>query len=141
MYLSNFEQEPLLVPGSLLRAKTPGLPPDHSGILREQLPDGRWLVVHSRERGVVLTPLEEFALGRLVEVMDTPCTLEHRRAILGRAYSQIGHPYHVLFANCEHFATWAFAEVPESPQLRKFVGAGVLGLGGMSRLLLQDQQR
>jgi hypothetical protein len=66
----------------------------------------------------------------MVEVTDAPCTLEHQRAILGRAYSQIGHPYHALVANCEHFATWAFNGAPESPQLKNYVvSAFVVGLG------------
>jgi hypothetical protein len=130
VHINTFEQQVLLYPGSLLRAKTPCLlPPDHLGILGEQLPDGRWLVVHSREEGVVLTPFEDFTRGRWVEVMNTPSSREHQRAVLERAYSQIGHPYDLLSANCEHFATWAFYGVTESPQLKKYVVcACVVGL-------------
>ena len=130
VYISSSEQQVLRYPGSMLKAKSQGLWPDHLGILGEPLPDGRWSVVHSTERGVVLTSLEEFGLGRSVEVTDEPWTLEHQRAILGRAYSQIGHPYDVLLANCEHFARWAFYGVPESPQLRAYaLGASLLGIG------------
>lgn len=129
MYFGNFPRQAQLIPGSVLRAKSSGLWPDHFGIFAGTLPDGTPMVLHSIEGGVALTPFEEFALGRLVEVMDTPCTLEHQRAILGRAYSQIGHPYHVLFANCEHFANWAFFGVPDSPQLRTYaVGTGLAGV-------------
>lgn len=130
VYISNFEQQGPRYPGSMLKAKTRGLWPDHFGIFEGALPDGTLIVLHSTEQGVVRTSLEEFALERGVEVVKVPCTFEHQRAILDRASSQIGHPYNVLFANCEHFATWAFNGVPESPQLEKYVvGACVIGLG------------
>ena len=129
MYINDFQQQALPYPGSMLKAKTPGLGSDHSGIFAGTWPLGTPMVLHSRPPFAVLTSLNEFALGRVVEVVDVPCTFEHQRAILGRAYSQIGHPYDPLLANCEHFATWAFYGVPESPQLKKcVVGAGVIGL-------------
>lgn len=138
MYINYFQQQVLPYPGSILKAKSRGLWPDHSGIFAETGPDGTPMVLHSRPPCVVLTSLDEFAHGRVVEVVDAPCTLEHQRAILGRAYSQIGHRHNDLFANCEHFATWAFYGVPESRQLKKYVaGVGALvvlgwffGLGG-----------
>ena len=130
MYINNSEGQVLAYPGSMLRAKSQGLCPDHSGILGEPLPDGRWSVVHNVEPGVVLTPFEDFARARPVEVVDAPCSLEQQRSILERAYSQIGHPYDLLVANCEHFATWAFYGEPESPQLKRYLaGACALGLG------------
>jgi len=130
VYIDHFQQQVLPCPGSMLKAKSPGLRPDHSGIFAGTKRDGTPMVLHSNGACVVLTSLDEFAIGRVVEVMDTPCTLEHQRAILGRAYSQIGHPYDAVLANCEHFATWAFNGVPESPQLKNYVvGACVIGLG------------
>jgi len=130
VYLTNFQQQGLPYPGSVLKAKSPGLWPDHLGIFANPLPDGTLMVLHSNGTCVVLTSWHEFALGRVVEVVVEPCTLEQQRAILDRAYSQIGHPHDHLFANCEHFATWAFSGVPESPQLKKYVvGACVIGLG------------
>jgi len=130
MYINIVEQQLLLYPGSMLRAKSRGLWPDHYGIFEGAAPDGRLIVLHSTEEGVVRTSLDEFALGREVVVVKAPAALEQRRAILERARSQIGHPYDVLFANCEHFATWAFYGAPESPQLRKYVaGACLFGLG------------
>jgi len=127
--ISSSEQQLPRYPGSMLKARSRGLWPDHFGIFVGTTPDGTPMVLHSNGTCVVLTSLDEFALGRVVEVVDAPCTLEHQRAILGRAYSQAGHPYNVLFANCEHFANWAFSGAPESPQLRSYIaGAGVLGL-------------
>jgi hypothetical protein len=129
VYINYIQPQALPYPGSILKAKSPGLRSDHSGIFAGTWPAGTPLVLHSRPPVVVLTSLDEFALGRVVEVVDVPCTLEHQRAILGRAYSQIGHPYDPLLANCEHFATWAFYGVPESPQLKGYVvGACVVGL-------------
>ncbi len=103
--------------------------PDHFGIFVGTTPDGTPMVLHSNGTCVVLTSLDEFALGRVVEVVEAPCTFEHQRAILGRAYSQIGHRYDALFANCEHFANWAFFGVPDSPQLRTYaVGTSLAGV-------------
>jgi hypothetical protein len=128
--LSKVSRPSVRIPGSLLRAKSPGPALDHSGILGKPLPDGRWSAVHSDKRGVVLTQFEDFANDRWVEVVDTPHSPEHQRAILERAYSQIGRPYNVFFANCEHFATWAFYGEPESPQLKRYLaGACAIGLG------------
>jgi len=59
--ISNTEQQVPRYPGSILKAKSQGLWPDHSGILGEPLPDGRWSVVHSDERGVLRTSFEDFA--------------------------------------------------------------------------------
>ena len=44
-------------------------------------------------------------------------TEEEQLIILRRAYSQIGHPYHLLIANCEHFANWAATGVAYSEQV------------------------
>lgn len=134
MYINDLEHQVSAYPGSMLKAKSQGLWPDHLGILGEPLPDGRWSVVHSDERGVVLTAFEDFARGRLVTVLQAPCSLEQQRSILERAFSQIGHPYDVLFANCEHFATWAFNGVADSPQLKKCVAGACVLVLGLARL-------
>jgi hypothetical protein len=129
VYNRNFQRQVLPCPGSILKAKSPGLRPDHLGIFAKVGPDGTPTVLHSNGTCVVLTPWDEFALGRVVEVVVEPCTPEHQHAILDRAYSQIGHPHDHLFANCEHFATWAFYGLPESPQLKKYVvGGGLIAL-------------
>lgn len=129
MYINNFQQQGLTYPGSILKAKSQGLWPDHLGILAETGLDGTPMVVHSNGTCVVLTSVAEFALGRVVEVVVEPCAVEQQRAILDRTYSQIGHPHDHLFANCEHFATWAFYGKPQSPQLKKYVvGGGVIAL-------------
>jgi hypothetical protein len=138
VYISYVQQEVPRYPGSILKAKSPGLWPDHLGIFAEPLPDGTPMVIHSNGACVVHTSLDEFARGRMFEVVDKPRSREHQLAILGRAYSQIGHRHDNLFANCEHLVTWAFYGVAESPQLKKYIaGAGAVvvlglffGLGG-----------
>ncbi|MGO8791354.1 MAG: hypothetical protein ACLQVL_28750 [Terriglobia bacterium] len=132
MYINNFQQQVLPYPGSILKAKSPGLRPDHLGIFAETLPNGTPMVLHSNGTCVVLTSWGQFALGRVVELVVEPSTLEQQRAILDRAYSQIGRRYDPLSASCEHFATWAFNRVPESPQLKKYaVGVGTLVVLGL----------
>jgi len=138
MYTIHTQPQPVLVPGSLLKAKkSVGLPLDHSGIFAGSQKGGTPIVLHSRQRGVVWTTFEEFSLGREVQIVDVPATLEHQRVVLQRAWSQIGHPFDLLIANCEHFASWAFYGEAESPQLKKYVGAAILGglaLWGLSGL-------
>jgi len=129
VYIIYFQQQVPRYPGSILKAKSRGVWPDHLGIFAEPLPDGTPMVLHSNGACVVHTSLDEFARGRVFEVVDEPRSPEHQLAILDRAYSQIGHLHNNLIANCEHFATWAFYGVPESPQLKTYVvGAGVIGL-------------
>lgn len=118
-----------VLPGMLVRALSSGLWPHHLGILAGSGPDGTLLIIHSRERGVEFTSLEDFALGRPIEVVATPYSAEHQRAVLERACSQIGRPFSLVLANCEHFANWAFYGVPRSPQLGQYaVGLLLTGL-------------
>lgn len=112
---------PSIPAGALLRTKSYGIRPDHMGVAGLII-DGKRSVIHNTARGVVVTSLEEFALRRAVEVVMTPLSPAHGAMIVARAYTQIGRPYSLLFANCEHFATWAFSGVPESPQLGRYIG-------------------
>ena len=115
-------------PGSLLRAKSPGLRVDHWGIAGRSLDDGTPTVVHNTLAGVQVTCWEQFAAGRPVEVIWAPESPQQQAAALHRAYSQIGQPYNLFRANCEHFATWVVTGVPQSPQLRTYCGAALLAL-------------
>ncbi|PYV19491.1 MAG: hypothetical protein DMG21_01405 [Acidobacteria bacterium] len=107
--------------GAILRAKTPGILPDHLGIAGRRRLHGVQEVIHSRPPfGVQVTTLEEFAKGRHVEAVCLPDSPEHGQEVLARAYSQIGRPW-TLTGNCEHFASWAFSGGPDSPQLREYI--------------------
>lgn len=108
-------------PGAILRAKSPGISPDHYGIAGDIRPDGTQEIVHSRPPwGVHVTSLQEFAQGRLIE-FRCPYSPEHAYAFSERAYSQVGQPFNLLFANCEHFATWVVTGTPQSRQLSNYV--------------------
>jgi lecithin:retinol acyltransferase len=118
-----------VLPGTLVKAISPGLWPHHLGIVAGSGPDGTLVMIHSRERGVEVTSFEDFAHGRPIDIVATPYSVEHQRAVLERACSQIGRPFSLVFANCEHFSNWAFYGVPRSPQLGQYaVGLLLTGL-------------
>lgn len=124
----------LIPPGSILKAKSSGLSPDHVGVFAGISFDGIPWVIHSRDRGVQVTPLSDFALGRPVETVAIPQSPEHQEAVLNRAQSAIGVPFNLLHANCEHFSNWAFNGTPESPQLKKYVAGLFLAVLCVSAL-------
>lgn len=97
----------------------------HHGV---DLGDGR--VVHYsglaeglRSGPVAVTSRGRFARGRRIRVV------RHRDqdppdVAVERALSRLGEDqYHLLFRNCEHFATWAVTGRSRSPQVRN----GVIG--------------
>jgi hypothetical protein len=94
------------------------------------LGDGILMVIDSTERGVLARPFHQFALGRHVDVLWRPRTISQQNAALARAYSQIGHPYNLFRANCEHFVWWVVTGTARSPQLRTYVT--ILALMGLS---------
>ena len=118
------------VVGSIVRANSPWLSPDHFGIIGIPLSDGRATVIdNSPAGGVQVRTFEEFAEGRFVDYVWVPESHEQQAAVLNRAYSQLGQPYRLFSANCEQFVSWVVTGVRESPQLKRYiVGVGVLGL-------------
>ena len=72
MYIIYFQQQVPRYPGSILKAKSRGVWPDHLGIFAEPLPDGTPMVLHSNVVCVVHTSLDDFALGRVVKVVIEP---------------------------------------------------------------------
>ncbi len=112
--------------GALIKARSSGIWPDHMGIAGP-IVMGNQLVYHSTSAGVVLSSIEEFARGRVIEMVQAPFNLSHQAAILERARTQLGRPYSLLFGNCEHSATWAFSGDAKSPQLGRYVCGVVLG--------------
>lgn len=51
--------------------------------------------------------------------------------VLMRARSAIGTPYDLFKFNCDHFVRWACGLKPESPQLRTWIGLGLVGTAFM----------
>lgn len=49
-------------------------------------------------------------------------------AVVARARSLLGHPYHVLAANCEHFVRLVHGLPPKSPQVLAWIGFGALAM-------------
>lgn len=54
--------------------------------------------------------------------------------VVARAESQMGNPYNLFNANCEHFADWAARGIKETKQVRTAVGI-VRGSGLMGGLV------
>jgi hypothetical protein len=76
--------------------------------------------------------MEQFALGRELEIQWVPQTIGEQNAALERAYSQIGHAYDHFRANCEHFVYWVVTGEIKSPQLRSYVAVALLGLAALA---------
>jgi hypothetical protein len=131
-HLTNQQIGPVV--GSIVKARSPWPRPDHDGIIGIPLSDGRATVIDNTRDGVQARNFEEFADGRRVDYVWVPDSPEQQDAVLNRAYSQLGQPYKLFSANCEHFVSWVVTGVPDSPQLKKYIaGAGifVLGLWGL----------
>lgn len=119
------------VPGSFV--------PWHYGILFYGPTVGDARVVHAlKERGVCETSLTDFA-GEFFPEMTRSAPLGYRDIVYRRAYSQIGRPYDLFDANCEHFVNWVFDGVPRSDQLRA-VGLTVAAIIGFAWLKSNSRQ-
>lgn len=103
-----------LVLGSKIRTRGKFL---HYGIVFYNS-QGHPLVIHNLpERGVVCTTLEEFSGGQPIETTWKPRPGEGMQ-YARKAYNQIGKPYDLFSANCEHFANWVVSGVPSSEQVQ-----------------------
>lgn len=103
---------------------------DHLGIVSDRYgADGQPMVLHASHLlgRVVEAPASDFvqmAVGpvRFVGYWgDLP-----PEEVLRRARAQIGKPYKLLSANCEHFATGVHGLEPTSPQLRNAAAGTVV---------------
>ena len=65
-----------------------------------------------------ITTRKRFARGRTFHVVRHSDALDPRK-VVKRALSRVGEDrYHLVFRNCEHFATWAVTGREESSQVR-----------------------
>ena len=87
-----------------------------------------WSTVISSSRrhgGVTEQGLNEFAGGKPIRRVGYPGQLPSH-TVVARASSQLGRPWKLFDANCEHFALWAHGLNPESPQLKTALGVFAL---------------
>lgn len=127
MFVCSRSQGCIYSPGTLLEVWSARYGVNHRGIAGHCQWDGSQEVVHARkDRGVYCSTLFEFAEGQIPKVVLLPQSIPEQHMILHRAYSQIGHPYHLLIANCEHFANWAATGLAYSDQVTR---AGTVAFG------------
>lgn len=107
-----------------------GWGPYHYGIVAEPTLGAQTVVHNTKGKGVQRTTLEEFSGSQPIEVRQTPRSYGDGNTILLRAKSQIGKPYDLFSANCEHFVNWAIEGTPRSEQLA-FVVVASLVIGGV----------
>jgi len=103
----------------------------HHGV---DLGDGR--VIHYsgladslRAGPVQIGSIERFAAGRPVRIVEHRQRFGRKEAV-ERALSRLGEErYHLLWRNCEHFATWATTGRSRSRQVRRaVVGVGTAAI-------------
>lgn len=113
-------------PGAVIRVRR-SLGVYHYGIVDQYIWGGRGqMVVHNTKgKGVEFTSISEFAAGQRIEIVSVP-QYWSADTILKRAKSQLGKPYDLFAANCEHFVNWVVTGVKKSDQLSFGVTATVL---------------
>jgi hypothetical protein len=115
--------------GAIIRVAS-GWGPYHYGIVAEPTLGTQTVVHNTKGKGVQHTTLDEFSDGRPIEVRRIPRSYGDGDTVLRRAKSQIGKPYDLFSANCEHFVNWAIEGTPGSEQLA-FVAVASLVIGGV----------
>ncbi|MCS7168588.1 MAG: lecithin retinol acyltransferase family protein [Gemmatales bacterium] len=87
----------------------------HHGI---DIGDGTVVTLSKERNGVVRIPFSEFSDGRTVFVREYD-KCYRPNTVVSRALRCVGRKgYHLLYRNCEHFATWCKTGRFESPQVR-----------------------
>ena len=102
---------------------------EHVGLVSDRLMCGIPTVISNskRQKRVVEEPLAQFCNGKSFRVICYPGHLS-AQATLRKARSALGRSYDLFSGNCEHFVTWAYGTIPQSPQLRFAVALGLAGL-------------
>lgn len=94
-------------------------------------------VVHYlRDEGVTMTDLEDFSRGQTVWVREHPHAPYSGEECAARALSRLGEDdYHLIFNNCEHFATWCATGEKRSGQVEDAVltGLGAVAVTSVAR--------
>lgn len=122
------------VPGGVLRVYSKRHNVWHFGIA--DLQNG--MVMHaSKDIGqFTTTTYEEFAQDQVTEYSWLPENFQQEQAVLERAGSLLGRPFHLLNANCEDYVNWIVTGVARSPQREQVaLVLLLLGLGGLGLAL------
>jgi hypothetical protein len=104
----------------------------HQGIVWRilRVGDGFYIeIVHNvKNRGVIVSSLEDFSEGGRVFLERRPSSPEHARLILATANENLGKAYSAFSQNCEHFCWFCYTWEPKSETVQAFVGLAAVGL-------------
>ena len=81
-------------------------------------------------------PLDEFAIGDAVEIVEHAEARYSREEIVRRARSRLGEArYRLVSNNCEHFCNWCVSDEPRSEQVERTLRRLTQALGAPVRLM------
>ena len=96
---------------------------------------GDGTVIHYKNGDSIIRSTREFFSGGQPIQVRYYAQSDPPDLVLKRAFSRIGErDYHLIFNNCEHFATWCKTGQHQSNQVNQAMAASVVGgvLGGMA---------
>lgn len=127
---------PTLAPtkGDWLQRFIPGSPFGHDGIVTEVFSvEGGYFtgrVAHSMPGvGVQETDAFAFSKGGITLPKGRAESPAHVQAIMQRVEQSLGHPYYLIEANCQHFASYAFTGKAESESVNAVAGLATVAAG------------
>jgi hypothetical protein len=137
MGMPTYTNGELILPGHWVKVWTPrwgGI--WHHGIVHRVINsgDGSFYIeiIHNvKNRGVIVSSLEEFSRGGLAFFVRRPTSPEHGQIILATADANLEKPYSAFSQNCEHFCWFCYTWEPKSETVQAFAAltaAGVLAL-------------
>lgn len=107
------------VPGSILKVWSTRYNVFHYGVVDWPSAFGQPRILHSPKGGKLCsTALNEFTEGNTPEPTWVPHSREEQVSIISGMRQQIGKPYDLLTANCEHVVSLAATGRSYSPQLQ-----------------------
>ncbi len=116
----------------------------HEGIVHHVTQvSGRWAITIAHNSmsgmGVCTVPLQDFQQGCRIEIIGSPLNASHEVFIIRQIDLALttGITYDMLLQNCEHFASWCYTGIPESPSIRIVC----LALAAFSAIVLTDRER
>src|SRR5947209_6134049 len=131
--------------GDWLKRFIPGSPFGHDGIVTEVFSvEGGYFtgrVAHSMpDEGVMKTDAFAFSKGGITLLKGRAESLARVQAIMERVEQSLGHPYYLIEANCQHFASYAFTGKAESESVQA-VGFLAVGLGALALFANRGHRR